>query len=46
LSGQRVAEGGMLGHLEFHGRLGTGVDRRGHAVGDAAWSIDMYGHES
>jgi hypothetical protein len=33
---QRVAGGGRLGRLEFHGCLGTGGGRRGHAVGDAA----------
>jgi hypothetical protein len=33
---QRVAGGGMLGRLEFHGRLGTDGGRRGHVVGDVA----------
>jgi hypothetical protein len=36
LPGQRVAGGGRLGRLEFHGRLGTGGGKRGHAVDDAA----------
>jgi hypothetical protein len=39
LLGQRVAGGGMLGCLEFRGRLGTGVGRREHAVGDTVWGI-------
>jgi hypothetical protein len=39
LSGQRVAGGGTLVHLEFRGRLGTSGGRRGHAMDDAAWGI-------
>jgi hypothetical protein len=39
LSEHRVAGDGRVGRLEFHGCLGTGGGRHGHAVGDAAWGI-------
>jgi hypothetical protein len=37
---QSVDGGDMFGHLEFRGRLGNGVGRRGYVVDDAAWGIE------
>jgi hypothetical protein len=37
---QNVDGGGRFGHLEFRGRLGNNVGRRGYVVDDVALGIE------